>query len=140
LKRAAAEKIVGQPALGDGLDPPTASICQEWWPDRASEANVVLPFAATLHRGDGGLCRSASLARELQRLRHEVRLIPPACAKPLVKQQKNDAADAQAICETAQRPTMRFVPVKSEEQQASPVVFLARDFLVHQVRERQGAC
>ncbi len=54
-------------------------------------------------------------ARELQRLGHEVRLIPPAYLNPLVKRQKNDAADAEAICEAAQRPDMRFVPVKSEE-------------------------
>ncbi len=53
--------------------------------------------------------------RELQRLGHEVRLIPPAYLKPFVKRQKNDAADAEAICEAAQRPSMRFVPVKSEE-------------------------
>ena len=52
-------------------------------------------------------------------LGHEVRLIPPAYVKPFVKRQKNDAADAEAICEAAQRPSMRFVPVKSEEQQAS---------------------
>ena len=70
--------------------------------------------------------------RELQRLGHEVRLIPPAYVKPFVKRQKNDAADAEAICEAAQRPTMRFVPVKSEEQQASAAVFRARDLLVRQ--------
>ena len=70
--------------------------------------------------------------RELQRLGHQVRLIPPAYVKPYVKRQKNDAADALAICEAAQRPTMRFVPVKSEAQQASAVVFRARDLLVRQ--------
>lgn len=70
--------------------------------------------------------------RELQRLGHEVRLIPPVYVKPFVKRQKNDAADAEAICEAAQRPTMRFVPVKSEEQQASAAVFRARDLLVRQ--------
>lgn len=70
--------------------------------------------------------------RELQRLGHQVRLIPPAYVKPFVKRQKNDAADAQAICEAAQRPTMRFVRVKSEEQQASAAVFRARDLLVRQ--------
>jgi len=70
--------------------------------------------------------------RELQRLGPEVRLIPPVYVKPFVKRQKNDAADAEAICEAAQRPTMRFVPVKSEEQQASAAVFRARDLLVRQ--------
>jgi len=70
--------------------------------------------------------------RELQRLGHEVRLIPPAYVKPFVKRQKNDAADAQAICEAAQRPTMRFVAVKSEQQQASAAVFRARDLFVRQ--------
>ena len=71
-------------------------------------------------------------AREFGKLGHTVRLIPPAYVKPFVKRQKNDTADAEAICEAAQRPTMRFVPVKSEEQQASGVVFRARDMLVHQ--------
>jgi transposase len=71
-------------------------------------------------------------ARELMRLGHEVRLIPPAYVKPFVKRQKNDAADAEAICEAAQRPNMRFVAVKSEEQQASALVFRTRDLLVRQ--------
>ena len=70
--------------------------------------------------------------RELARLGHTVRLIPPAYVKPFVKRQKNDEADAEAICEAAQRPTMRFVPVKSQDQQASGVVFRARDLLVRQ--------
>lgn len=70
--------------------------------------------------------------RELAAMGHTVRLIPPAYVKPFVKRQKNDATDAEAICEAAQRPTMRFVPVKSQEQQASGVVFRARDLLVHQ--------
>jgi transposase len=70
--------------------------------------------------------------RELQRLGHDVRLIPPAYVKPFVKRQKNDASDAEAICEAAQRPSMRFVAVKSEEQQASAMVFRGRDLLVGQ--------
>jgi transposase len=70
--------------------------------------------------------------RELERQGHEVRLIPPAYVKPFVKRQKNDAKDAEAICEAAQRPAMRFVAVKSEEQQASAAVFRARDLLVRQ--------
>jgi transposase len=71
-------------------------------------------------------------AREISKLGHAVRLIPPAYVKPFVKRQKNDAADAEAICEAAQRPSMRFVPIKDEEQQANGVVFRARDLLVHQ--------
>jgi transposase len=71
-------------------------------------------------------------AREIGRLGHAVRLIPPAYVKPFVKRQKNDAADAEAICEAAQRPTMRFVAPKSEQAQASALVFRARDLLVRQ--------
>ena len=52
---------------------------------------------------------------------HIARLIPPAYVKPFVKRQKNDASDAEAICEAAQRPTMRFVAVKSETAQANAV-------------------
>ncbi|MDE2487111.1 MAG: IS110 family transposase [Alphaproteobacteria bacterium] len=70
--------------------------------------------------------------REFTRMGHTVRLIPPAYVKPFVKRQKNDEADAEAICEAAQRPTMRFVAVKSAEQQALGVVFRARDLLVRQ--------
>jgi len=70
--------------------------------------------------------------REIAKLGHSVKLIAPAYVKPFVKRQKNDAADAEAICEAAQRPTMRFVAVKSEEAQAAGVLFRARDMLVGQ--------
>ena len=70
--------------------------------------------------------------RELSRLGHEVLLIPPSYVKPFVKRQKNDAADAEAICEASQRPTMRFVQIRSEAAQAAAVVFRARDLLVRQ--------
>ena len=61
--------------------------------------------------------------REIGNLGHTVRLIPPAYVKPFVKRHKNDAADAEAICEAALRPTMRFVAVKSEVSQAAAIVF-----------------
>jgi len=71
-------------------------------------------------------------AREMAKLGHEVKLIAPKYVKPFVKRQKNDAADAEAICEAASRPTMRFVAVKSETTQASGLVFRTRDILVRQ--------
>ena len=70
--------------------------------------------------------------REISRLGHEVRLIPPAYVRPFVKRQKNDASDAEAICEAAARPTMRFVAVKGEKKQASAIVSKTRDLLVRQ--------
>jgi transposase len=70
--------------------------------------------------------------REIGKLGHEVRLIPPIYVKPFVKRQKNDAADAEAIAEAASRPTMRFVAVKSEDQQARSMIFRTRDLLVRQ--------
>ncbi|MBB3957816.1 IS110 family transposase [Novosphingobium sediminicola] len=71
-------------------------------------------------------------ARQLIQLGHQVRLIPPSYVKPFVKRHKNDAVDAEAICEAAQRPSMRFVAVKGEQQQAAGLVFRTRDLLVKQ--------
>lgn len=66
-------------------------------------------------------------AREIKALGHEVKLMPPQYAKPYVKSQKNDMTDAEAICEAVTRPTMRFVPVKSLDQQALLVLHGVRD-------------
>jgi transposase len=82
--------------------------------------------------GNGGLCERSLLAREIAGVGHDTRLIPSAYVKPFVKRQKNDMADAEAICEAAQRPTMRFVQGKSAEAQASGVIFRTRDLLVRQ--------
>jgi len=70
--------------------------------------------------------------RAIRDLGHDVRLIPPAYVKPFVKRQKNDVADAEAIAEAANRPTMSFVAVKTQEQQARAMLFRTRDLLVRQ--------
>ena len=78
-------------------------------------------------------CASAHYwARELQALGHKVRLIPPQYVRPFVKTNKNDAADAEAICEAVTRPTMRFAPAKSAEQQSVLMLHRARELLVRQ--------
>ena len=64
--------------------------------------------------------------RTISGLGHDVRLIPPIYVKPFVRRQKNDAADAEAIAEAASRPTMRFVAVKTEEQQARSMIIRTR--------------
>ena len=70
--------------------------------------------------------------RAIGDLGHEVRLISPAYVKPFVKRQKNDMADAEAIAKAASQPTMRFVAVKSESQQAAAMAYRTRDLLVRQ--------
>ena len=71
-------------------------------------------------------------ARSIMALGHKVKLMPPTYVKPYVKRQKNDAADAEAICEAVTRPTMRFVPVKGEEQQGILMLHRTRELLIRQ--------
>jgi len=71
-------------------------------------------------------------SRQLQALGHTVRLMPPAYVKPYVKRQKNDATDAEAICEAVTRPNMRFVPTKSLEQQSGLVLHRTRHLFMRQ--------
>lgn len=95
----------------------------------------LLPFFAKQPSCVVGMeaCSSAHhWARELIRLGHEVRLIPPQYVKPYVKRNKTDAADAEAICEAVGRPNMRFVPIKSVEQQSILALHRVRALLVRQ--------
>lgn len=95
----------------------------------------VLPFFAGLDPCLVGMeaCATAHhWARELMKLGHTVKLMPPAYVKPYVRRGKNDAADAAAICEAVGRPTMRFVPVKSTDQQAVLMLHRTRALLVRQ--------
>src|SRR3974390_652014 len=71
-------------------------------------------------------------ARELRKLGHDTRLMPPTYVKAYVKRGKNDAADAAAICEAVTRPSMRFVPIKDAEQQSLLMLHRARDLLIRQ--------
>src|SRR6201998_2818539 len=78
-------------------------------------------------------CASAHYwARELRKLGHKVRLMPAKDVRAYVKRNKNDAADAEAICEAVRRPTMRFVRIKSAEQQGQLMLHRARDLLMRQ--------
>jgi transposase len=95
----------------------------------------VLPFFARLDPclvGMEACSTSHYWARELTRLGHEVRLIPPMYVKPYVKRGKSDAIDAEAICEVVTRPTMRFVEIKTVEQQALLSLHRARSLMVRQ--------
>src|SRR5213082_3297380 len=95
----------------------------------------VLTFFARLPSCLIGLeaCATAHYwARELRAVGHEVRLMPAQYVKAYVKRNKNDAADAEAICEAVGRPTMRFVPVKTAEQQATALLHRGREQLVRQ--------
>jgi transposase len=104
---------------------------------RLSRGNI-LAFFANLPRCVIGLeaCGGAHYwARELTKVGHEVRLMPPQYVRPYVKTNKHDAADADACCEAVQRPGMRFVPVKNEQQQSLLMLHRIRDRLI---AERTG--
>ena len=95
----------------------------------------VLPFFTKLSPclvGMEACGTSHHWARELIALGHTVKMMPPAYVKAYVKRGKTDAADAEAICEAVTRPTMRFVPIKSREQQAALSMHRARNLLVKQ--------
>ncbi len=95
----------------------------------------VIPFFETLAPCLIGLeaCATAHFStRELSKLGHDVRMMPPSYVKAYLRRQKNDAADAEAICEAVTRPTMRFVPVKSAERQGVLVLHRTRELLVRQ--------
>lgn len=97
-------------------------------------ANLV-KFFESLPRCVVGMeaCGSAHhWGRELRKLGHDVRLMPAAYVKPYVKRGKTDAADAEAICEAVRRPTMRFVELKTEDQQALLAIHRTRDLVVRQ--------
>lgn len=102
---------------------------------RKLSRSKLLSFFATLPRCVIGMetCASANhWARELIALGHQVRLMPPQYVKPYVKRSKNDASDAEAICEALTRPTMRFVGIKSTEQQSVLVLHRTRLVLTRQ--------
>lgn len=102
---------------------------------RKLRRSAVLDFLRDLPACLVGLeaCATAHFwGREIGALGHEVRLIPPAYVKPYVKRQKNDAADAEAICEAVTRPNMRFVPIKSTERQAVLMLHRTRDLFMRQ--------
>jgi transposase len=102
---------------------------------RKLRRSAVLDFLRDLPPCLVGLeaCATAHFwGREIGALGHEVRLIPPAYVKPYVKRQKNDAADAEAICEAVTRPNMRFVPIKSAERQGVLMLHRSRDLLMRQ--------
>jgi transposase len=102
---------------------------------KAIRRNKLLEFFASLPPCLVGLEASGSAhhwARELIKLGHEARMMPPAYVKPYIRRQKNDASDASAICEAVTRPSMRFVAVRSLENQAALMRHKAREMLVSQ--------
>src|SRR5437764_11552689 len=114
----------------DGIDAQGTTVLR-----KRLRRNQVLAFFSRIPRCLVGLeaCATAHYwGRELAALGHEVRLMPAQYVKAYIKRNKHDAADAEAICEAVQRPTMRFVPVKTTEQQATQLLHRGREQLVRQ--------
>jgi transposase len=99
---------------------------------RRSEVLAYFEALSPCRVGIEACATSHHWARRISALGHDVRLMPPAYVKAYVRRQKNDAADAEAICEAVTRPTMRFVPVKSTERQSVLVLHRSRELLVRQ--------
>ena len=102
---------------------------------RKVKRHDLLTFFTNLHSCLIGMeaCSGAHhWRRELTELGHRVKLMPAVYVKPYVKRQKNDATDAEAICEAVTRPNMRFVEIKSEDQQAVLMMHWARQLLIRQ--------
>jgi transposase len=99
---------------------------------RRSEVEKFFAKLAPTRIGIEACGASHHWARVLRGLGHEVVLLPPQYIKPYVKRGKNDKIDAEAICEAMSRPTMRFVPIKTTEQQAALAMLGVRDLLVKQ--------
>src|SRR6202163_1413511 len=102
---------------------------------RQLKRRYVLPFFEKLTPcliGIEACASSHHWSRELQALGHTVRLMPPAYVKPYVRRHKNDATDAEAICEAVTRPNMRFVATKTPEQQSCLVLHRTRHLFIRQ--------
>ena len=109
---------------------------------KAIRRNKLLEFFASLPPCLVGLEASGSAhhwARELIKLGHDARMMPPAYVKPYIRRQKNDASDAAAICEAVTRPSMRFVGVRSLENQAALMRHKTRGMLVTQRTQQWAA-
>ncbi|MEY9633432.1 transposase [Bradyrhizobium japonicum] len=109
---------------------------------RTLRRSQVLPFFRSLPACLVGMeaCGTAHYwANAISEFGHTIRLMPPAYVKAYVKRNKTDAADAEAICEAVSRPTMRFVPVKSPEEQAAGMVLKTRELLVRQRSQTANA-
>src|SRR6201992_1733508 len=135
------DRALGQTA---GTEVEIRPSLRPWWPRRSPARPTdlqsqwrsgVIAYFRSLEPCLVGMeaCATAHYwARELAALGHTVKLMPPAYVKAYVKRNKNDAADAEAICEAVTRPSMRFVPVKNADQQSVLMLHRARNLLVRQ--------